>query len=112
MNYPVKEPVNYKFSHVFSQVFHRFFTGCEILKTCEQGTFHRVKTCEKTYEKTCEIQPVKKPMKKPVKKNSVWGAFSQVVFTGSEISKTCEHGTFHRVKTCEKIGPQCVRVGA
>ena len=45
---------------------------------------------------------MKKPMKKPVKKNSVWGAFSQVVFTGSETSKTCEQGTFHRVKTCEK----------
>ena len=78
--------------------FHRFFTGCEILKTCEQGTFHRVKTCEKTYEKTCEIQPVKKPMKKPVKKNSVWGAFSQ----GLKSQKTVNRALFTGSKPVKK----------
>ena len=47
--------------------FHMFFTpfsqGVKVLRPCEKGSFHRVKT----HAKPCE-NPVKDPVKKPVTK--------------------------------------------
>ena len=86
-----------EFSHDFSEVFHRFFTGWEKFRTCEQGTFHRVWTCEKTCEEACEFQPVKKPVKCGLIVRLFHSFFHRV---GN--LKTCEQGIFHRVSTCEK----------
>ena len=56
------------FSHMF---FTPFSQGVKVLRPCEKGSFHRVKThakpCEKTCEKTCE-----RPCEKPVNFHSVF----------------------------------------
>ena len=60
--------------HVF---FQRIFAGCEILKTCERGTFHRVKTCEK---QTC-IGPFSNAFSQGLKSQNLWtGHFSHGPF--------------------------------
>ena len=94
-----KKPVNLPVKSNFS----RFFTGVKIFKTCEQGTFHGFKTCEKTY--IC----MKKPVNYSLWKNlwiylgkNLWNEVFHRFFTVCKDSKTCEQGTFHRVKTCKK----------
>ena len=62
--------------------FQSFFTGCEILKTCE-------------------IKPVKKTVKKHVKKSLVLELFHRFFHRVKNL-KTCEQGTFHMVTTGEK----------
>ena len=82
--------------------FHSVFHRVENVKTCEKGSFHRVKTHAKPCEKPCEFLPCEKtcerPCEKPVNFHSVFHRVENV--------KTCEKGSFHRVRTyakpCEK----------
>ena len=129
MNFPVRKPMKYLFSCVFSKVFSQVFTWCEILKTCEQGTFHRVKTCEKTCEKeSCsgafshvfsrglKSQNLwtghfsrshnlwKKSVKKPVKKNPFLELFhSTYTFRSHAGSKSQNQWTGHLTWSLELI---------
>ena len=89
--------------------FHMFFTpfsqGVKLLRPCEQGIFHKVRTHAKPCEKPCEFFPseetCERRCEKPLK--NLW-PFS--VFHMVENVKTCEQGIFHRVRThakpCEK----------
>ena len=58
----------YMFSHMF---FTPFSQGVKLLRPCEKGSFHRVRTHAKPCEKPCEFLPCEKtcerPCEKPVK---------------------------------------------
>ena len=83
------------FSHMF---FTPFSQGVKLLRPCEKGSFHRVRTHAKPCEKPCEFLPCEKtcerPCEKPVNFHSVFHRVENV--------KTREKGSFHRDRTCEK----------
>ena len=64
VNLTVKKHVNCSFSHVFSHVFHTFFTGCETIETLWTGHFSQGQNLCETQWKTLWVFNLWKNLRK------------------------------------------------